>query len=213
MGNRKISADLKFAAIHLHEQGILQLNEILDCVGFSWMTFYQIKKLYDETGVVVKPRSEYIGHPCIFNLEDLQYLLELVQHCPDWFLDKLTRLMQQNCFISIHYTTIHRTLAHAGISLKKLHKVAKERNKDLHADFKRQMAQYAPDELLFIDKTSKDEQTQTQRYGQAKKSKCASMKGVFVRGRHFTVVAALTTNGIIVGHIVEGSLHHDGASS
>jgi transposase len=137
------------------------LNEILDCVGFSRMTFYRIKKLYDETGVVVKPRSEYIGRPRIFNLGDLQYFLELVQHSPDWFLDELTRLMQQNRFISIHYTTIHRTLARAGISLKKLHKVAKERNEDLRADFKRRMAQYAPDELLFkfIDETSKDERT------------------------------------------------------
>jgi transposase len=137
------------------------LNKILDCVGFSRMTFYRIKKLYDETGVVVKPRSEYIGRPRIFNLGDLQYFLELVQHSPDWFLDELTRLMQQNRFISIHYTTIHRTLARAGISLKKLHKVAKERNEDLRADFKRRMAQYAPDELLFkfIDETSKDERT------------------------------------------------------
>ncbi|KAG2037897.1 hypothetical protein BDR03DRAFT_896139, partial [Suillus americanus] len=55
MGNRKISADLKLAAIRLHEQGILRLDEILDCVGFSRMTFYRIKKLYNMTGNVVKP--------------------------------------------------------------------------------------------------------------------------------------------------------------
>ena len=49
IGNRKISADLKLAAICLHEQGILQLREIWDCVGFSCRTFYCIKKLHDET--------------------------------------------------------------------------------------------------------------------------------------------------------------------
>ncbi|KAG2029105.1 hypothetical protein BDR03DRAFT_1051553 [Suillus americanus] len=92
MGNRKISADLKFAAIRLHEQGILRLSEILNCVGFSRMTFYRIKKLYNDTGNIVKPRSQYTGRPHI-NLKDLHYLLELIHHHPDWFLDELTTLM------------------------------------------------------------------------------------------------------------------------
>lgn len=120
MGNRKISADLKFAAIRLHEQGILGLSEILDCIGFSCMTFYRIKKLYNDTGNVVKPRSQYTGRPRIFNLEDLHYLLELINHRPDWFLDELTTLMRHNCYIAVHYSTIHRELEWAGISLKKL---------------------------------------------------------------------------------------------
>ncbi|KAG1838897.1 hypothetical protein DFJ58DRAFT_718646 [Suillus subalutaceus] len=149
MGNRKISADLKFAAIRLHEQGILRLSKILDCVGFSRMTFYRIKKLHNDTGNIVKPRSQYTGRPCIFNLEDLHYLLEL----------------------------IHHQLARAGISLKKLRKIAKECNEDVHADFKRRVAQYTPDQLLFIDETSKDEHTQIRRYGRAKRSRYASMKG------------------------------------
>src|SRR6267154_367316 len=54
----KISADLKLAAIHL--QGILRLGEILDCVGFSRMTFYRVKKLYEtggRTGIVSSSRS------------------------------------------------------------------------------------------------------------------------------------------------------------
>ncbi|KIJ62778.1 hypothetical protein HYDPIDRAFT_71828, partial [Hydnomerulius pinastri MD-312] len=64
--------------------------------------------------------------PQSLNLEDLQYLIELMHHCPDWFLDELAGLMQQNRFISVHYTTIHRELMQAGISLKKLCKIAKE---------------------------------------------------------------------------------------
>ncbi|KAG2055021.1 hypothetical protein BDR06DRAFT_882811, partial [Suillus hirtellus] len=47
-------------------------------------------------------------------------------------------------------------------------------------------------------------------HGQAKKSRRASMRGVFVRGRRVTAVAALTVDGIIAGHIVEGSLRRKG---
>ena len=41
--------DLKFAAICLYEQGILRLNKILECIGFSRETFYQLMKLYNST--------------------------------------------------------------------------------------------------------------------------------------------------------------------
>lgn len=145
------------------------------------MTFYRIKKLYNDTGNVVKPRSQYTGRPRIFNLEDLHYLLELINHHPDWFLDELTTLMRHNRYIAVHYSTIHRELERAGISLKKLRKIAKER-KDAHADFKRRVVQYTPGQLLFIDETSKDERTQIRRYGRAKRSRYASMKGAFVHG-------------------------------
>ncbi|KAG2335586.1 hypothetical protein BDR05DRAFT_898151 [Suillus weaverae] len=177
MGNRKISPDLKLAAIHLHEWGILTTHEILECVGFSRRTFLQVCKLYRETGDVIKPHSEYISRPRALNIEDVVYLTELIQHRPDWFLDELAGLMQQNCFISLHYITIHRELHCAGISLKKLCKVAKERNEDVWADFMQRMAHYTSDKLCFIDKTSKD---------------------------------ALTVDGIIAGHIVEGSLRCKG---
>ena len=65
-------------------------------LGFlrSRCTFYQIKRLYDETGHFVKPRSESFGRLRILNLEDLHYLLELVHHRPDYFLDELTNLME-----------------------------------------------------------------------------------------------------------------------
>jgi transposase len=148
MGNRKISPDLKLAAVRLHERGILTTREILECVGFSRRTFLRICKLYRETGDVVKPRSEYIGRPRALNIEDVAYLTELVQHRPDWFLDELAGLVQRNRFISLHYTTIHRELHRAGISLKKLRKVAKERNEDVRADFMRRMAHYTSDELF-----------------------------------------------------------------
>lgn len=87
------------------------------------------------------------------------------------------------CFISVHYTTVHQELECAGISLKKLHWIAKEWNENLHAHFIRYMAQYAPDQLGFLDETSKDEWTAIWKQGHAKKGQWAEMKGLFVWGR------------------------------
>ncbi|KAH7921101.1 hypothetical protein BV22DRAFT_992269, partial [Leucogyrophana mollusca] len=125
---RIISPDVKIAALRLYEAGHIGLGDILDCVGFSRRTFFRVRKLYSETGDVVKPRSAFRGRPRKLNLEDLRYLVELIHHRPDWFLDELEALLSCNRFIAIHYTTVHRELVRAGISLKKLRKVAKERN-------------------------------------------------------------------------------------
>jgi len=159
MGNHRISPDIKLTAIHLYERQLLPLRQILECVGFSRHTFFWILNLFNEIGEVVKPCSLALSHPRVFNHEDLNYLLQLVYHRPNWFLNELQELVESNRFISVHFSTIHRKLQHAGISLKKLWKIAQECDKDLRADFMWKVAQYAPEEMIWIDKTSKDERT------------------------------------------------------
>ena len=63
MGNRKISADVKLAAICLGEKNLMNVSDILECVGFSKRTFYCVLKLYRDTGNVVKAPSNHRGRP------------------------------------------------------------------------------------------------------------------------------------------------------
>lgn len=125
---RKISRDLKICAIYLFERQLLDLNDILDCVGFSERTFYRILDLWRTTGDVVQNRRRLRGRPRILAWDDIQYVLRLVKHRPDWFLDELEDLLLHNRFISVHFTTIHRELVRSGFSTKKLRKIAKERS-------------------------------------------------------------------------------------
>ena len=74
------------------------------------------------------------GRPRISHFLDIEYLKHLIRHRPDWFLDELQYLLQTNCFIATHFTTVHWELVQAGISAKKIKKVAAERNDDLQAD-------------------------------------------------------------------------------
>ena len=109
----------------------------------SCHTFYRIWRLYrDSTGSVVKPKSLLQRRPRLLIFEDVDYLLRLVDHRLDWFLDELLHLLKTNRFISVHFTTIFRALEKAGVSCKKLMTIAKERNEVLRADFVARMAQY-----------------------------------------------------------------------
>jgi transposase len=206
MGFHKISADCKLAAIRLHDNGILPLETILGCCGFSERTWFRILKLWRETGRVDRPGGTRRGRLRILDTDDIQYLLRLVRSNPDYFLDEFLNLHQKNRFISVHYTTIFRTLEHAGMSRKKLKRIAIERNEDRRADFIERMAQYLPEELGFLDETSKDARTTRRSSGWSKKGKRAEKKQAFLRGRRTSTEALLTLDGMVAGTVVEGSM-------
>ena len=104
---RKISRDVKLAAIKLYERGLLPLETILDCLVISRSTLFRIRKIWDETGDVVKHPAGIRGRLRTLNYEDVDYLLQLIEQNPDYFLDELLHLLKTNRFISVHYVTVH----------------------------------------------------------------------------------------------------------
>ncbi|KAG2340485.1 hypothetical protein BDR05DRAFT_889790, partial [Suillus weaverae] len=114
------------AAIHLSERHLLSLQDILDCCGFLEWTWYQVMKLWRETGDVVNQPRAARGCVCHLDHEDIDYLLQLVHDNPDYFLDELVHLTQTNHLISVHFTTIFNELDRAGMSHKKLKCIASE---------------------------------------------------------------------------------------
>lgn len=206
---RKISRDVKLCCVNLVEKGLMDLADILDCVGFSERTYYRVLKLYRETGDVVRRDAYRRGRYRALHFEDVDYLVRLVRHKPTWFLDELLLLLEHNRFISVHYSTIHRTLERCNISLKKLRVIARERDDDLRADFRRQMGQYSAEQLGFLDEVSKDERTLQRRYGRAQKNARAAAKGVFIRGRRLSAEGLLTVDGMVASTVVEGSMNRE----
>jgi hypothetical protein len=135
MPYRKISRDVKLSAIRLHKRAVLPLTDILDCLKMSRATFYRILQLWRMSCDVVQHTFGIQGRPRIMHVDDIDYLKHLISHHPDWFLDELQHLLTTNCFISAHFTTIHRELERANVSVKKLRKIATEWNDNLRADF------------------------------------------------------------------------------
>lgn len=203
---RKISRDIKISAIHLYKRNLLPLHDILDCCSFSKWTWYRIMHLWNTTGNVLPPRASL--HGCVHNLDrdDLGYLLVLVRQNPDYFLDELLHPLETNRFISVHYVTIHRELEQAGISSKKLKKIALEHNEERRAAFISRMAQYAPEEIRFLNEFSKDARSVGRWYGRARKGRHAEKKQHFVWGCHTSTEGLLTLDGVVSGTVVEGSM-------
>ena len=209
MPYRKISRDLKLAAMRMHELGILSVAQIIDCLQISRRTFYRVLELWNTTGDVIQHTNGVRGRPRLLHFDDIDYLNRIIKHRPDWFLDELLSLLETNRFISAHFTTIHRELVRAGVSTKKLKKIAAERNENLRADYLRHIAQYSAEQLGFIDEVSKDERTSARSRGRSRKGTRAVRKGVFVRGRRFSATGLLTIDGMVSNTVVEGSMTRD----
>jgi len=82
MPYRKISQDLKLAAMNLYEHELVSLDDILDCVGFSERTFYRVLSLWRENWRCHQIYTWTSWSPHLLVCDDLQYLLHLVRHCP-----------------------------------------------------------------------------------------------------------------------------------
>jgi hypothetical protein len=69
--------------------------------------------------------------------------------------------------------------------------------------------EYNAEQLIFIDETSKDERSVSRLYGYSYKNSRAIKKVVFVRGKRYTILPALTVDGFIAADIMEGSCDKD----
>ena len=87
-----------------------------------------------------------------------------------------------------------------------LHQAAYERNELLRSTFIAKVGRdYRPEQLIFMDEASKDERTLSREYGYSPKNTFAIKKNVFVRGVRYTILPALSLQGIIAVDIMESS--------
>ena len=99
---RKISKDIKIAAMHLYDDNVLSKAAILDYLSFSSRTFDRVHALWVAAGEVVRQTNGVQGQPHRLHFSDIDYLKRLIQHWPDWFLDELQYMLQTNRFIAAH---------------------------------------------------------------------------------------------------------------
>ena len=65
--------------------------------------------------------------------------------------------------------------------------------------------QYQREQLIFLDESAKDDRTISRGYGYSEVNTRAVKKVVFIRGKRYTLLPALSLDGIIAVNIIEGS--------
>jgi transposase len=209
MGNRRISNDLKEAAVRLMNRGTYTMEEITAITRISRRTLFRVARQKRLTGSVAKTVAVGRGRPRSLVHADAQYLLSLARHNPTLFLDEYHDRLQRYRHLQASLATIHRTLRQAKLSIKRVQQMAAERDPQKRADFVRRVGEYPAECLVSIDEASKDDRTYSRLWGRAETGQRAAAYQPFVRKRRFSLVAGLTVDGILGSKVVEGSFTQD----
>jgi transposase len=210
MGYHKIEDDVSRVAVRLLRKGKMEKEEIAEVCGFSLRTFNRtLERLRESGSISHKPHIRHGPLPFI-TPSDLTFLVRLAEYKPTTFLVEYCNLLEDSRLLSVHITTIHRAFRKAGISVKRLQKLAAERSPEDRADYQRRIGRYASDQLVFLDEMSKDDRTYARLFGRAPKGARVEEDHPFVRRKRFSTVAALALDqGIIAANVIEGSFDRD----
>ncbi|KAJ7131597.1 hypothetical protein C8R43DRAFT_834908, partial [Mycena crocata] len=161
------SNDAKRIAMNLLSRGRDSRREIAAVVGFSTRTLTRTVRRFRTTGSVAKASVIGRGRPRHLLTTDSAYLLRLAKHKPCTFLDEYQRLLATYRLLHTSISTIHRAFERAGLSVKRVQKMASERDPLQEANFTHRISQYPADYLVPLDEMSKDDRVYARLWGRS----------------------------------------------
>ena len=141
--------------------------------------------------------------------DDLNYLESIFRAEPGLFLDELQDKLHRVQDIGVSIATLSRTLRCLAITHKAIAKEAAERNEHLCATWQVSMAQYSPHQLVFIDEAGVNDQTNVRKNGWAPLGQACVRRTSFLRGQKYSILPALSVDGIVALDIFEGSVNRE----
>jgi hypothetical protein len=111
--------------------------------------------------------------------------------------------------VEVSISTLSRTLNRLAITHKAVAKEAMERNEHLRATWQVVMGQYDACQLVFVDEAGVDDRTNIRQNGWAPLGQACVRRTTFLRGRKYSILPALSCDGILALEIFEGSVNHE----
>jgi transposase len=201
------SPDLRSRVIKRYCDDGLTMREVAEEVDVSLGFVCKIVKIYNTYGTVVDPTSVRSGRPPLIGDVFLPYLRSLLEANSSWYLDEIQTRLYDVCGVQASLATISRTLRGLDLTLKGVSKEALERNNELRILWEINMAQYTdPDLFLFLDESAVDSRTPQRISGWSPRGSPCVKRSTFLRGQRYSILPALSSNGIVALDIFEGSV-------
>lgn len=183
------------------------IDLIMQYTDLCLKTIGKIQQRYHDTGDPTPgKRPKNTGNRgCMLGVTELKFIRTSLERQPDIQLQGLAESLREFCGIDASEVSVWRALRKMGYTRKKIMRLAIERNELFRDRFILTIGQYSPEQLVFIDESAVDRRTPHRAYGWAPRGQRAQMHGHFVRGARFSLLPALTLEGIIHLSIKEGS--------
>ena len=184
-----------------------EISEIAQLAGCSERSIYNVLRMHREYGHMPNPRTQ--GHPRALDIGDVNYIVSLLDANPALYLDELQELLEGNRGIKVSLSTLSRTLRRAALTHKHVARAAFERNKLLRATWQAANGEFPMEYFVWLDEASVDDRTNQRDGGWAALGRACVRRAAFLRGQRFSVLPALTCDGIIAMDIFEGAVNKE----
>jgi len=204
MNRTEISPAVKRLLVRLCEGG-MRIKDLARRAGVGQRTIERARGLWRKTGAVHRI-AVMKGRWRVLGIEHTQYILGLIAFRPDMYLDEIRRNLHDELKIKVSVSTIYRALCRAGYSLKQSTKAAIERDWQRRATYLTTIGLcYEPNQLVFVDESACDRRTTYRRRAWAYCGFRAFRHAHFVRGKRYSILPALSMDGIIDCTVILGS--------
>jgi transposase len=184
-------------------------DEIALLAHCSTRTVCNVLTYWRNYHTVDNPCVQPKGRPRALNHGDLSYISGLIQARPKIFLDEIQEELAVNREVVVSLATLSRTLHRQALSHKRVSRTAFERNEELRAIWVAEYGDIPKEYFVWMDESSVDDRTNQRHSGWALTGRACVSRETFLRGQRYSILPALTTDGIIALDIFEGSVDKD----
>ncbi|KAJ2911978.1 hypothetical protein MD484_g8431, partial [Candolleomyces efflorescens] len=163
--------------------GNMKPSAIEKATSVSKRTVNRILKLARETGDVVRSPLQQ-GRPRVLNALHVAFLEGLIERTPDMYYSEIRDELQASRF-------------HPEKAI--------ERNEELRLRYQALIAEYLPEQLVFVDESACNRNTTKRNYAWAPSGTRARRRDYFVRGQRYSILPALSLDGILHLDIINRS--------
>ncbi|KAJ7140339.1 hypothetical protein C8R46DRAFT_849173, partial [Mycena filopes] len=113
----------------------------------------RVKRTWNEIGEVSRERR-YLGRSPIMSPAHSKFILALIDHSPDIYLDELQEQLYVQHDLDVSLATISRTMKRMGLCSKKLSRQAAERCAHARRDFIMKIGDEPADRIVCADESA-----------------------------------------------------------
>ena len=192
--------DFRWRALTLHFMYGIPVKQISELLGPKPRTIMRWYKQFNEYGTVHEKKERVRSSR--WPSEVLTFVKQYVSNHPTFYIEELQKAIASS-FPHVHNvspSTICRALRFdLHLSRKTLTKAAREAKPEEIKIYKAKLkAIYSyPEQMVFIDETSKDGRSAYRRYGWSQVNKKAVVRLPFSRGKRVSIIAAMDCNGFM----------------
>jgi transposase len=184
-------------------------TEIAALANCSERTVREVLRLHRTFGVVRNPFAQPRGGRRSLITGDLNFISSLLAANPCLYLDELQDRLATDRDIDVSISTVSRAVRRLALSRKRVSAAAMERNELLRATWQAEYGDIPADYFVWLDESSVDDRTNQRTHGWAALGRACVRRATFIRGQRYSILPALTSDGIVALDIFEGSVNKD----